>query len=242
MEAEQARLILELEAKNTELERFTYTVSHDLKAPLITIRGFLGFLQRDVALNNTARLKADIQRISEATEKMQRLLADLLRLSRIGRVTNPMEDVPFGQIVQDAAERVSGQIREHGVHMKIAGDLPPIHADRERIVEVIQNLLDNAVKFMGPQPEPHIEIGCKGTGQDGKPIFFVKDNGIGIAAQFHDRIFGLFNKLNPETEGTGIGLALVRRIIEIHEGRIWVESEPGKGSTFYFTLPLAKDH
>lgn len=240
MEAEQARLIWELEAKNAELERFTYTVSHDLKAPLITIRGFLGFLQRDVALNNTTRLKADIQRISEATEKMQRLLSDLLMLSRIGRVAGPMEDVPFGSIVEDAAERVSGQIRAREVHVKIEGDLPSIHGDRERIVEVVQNLLDNAVKFMGEQSQPRIEIGCKGTGTDGKLTFFVKDNGIGIDRQFHQRIFGLFNKLNPDSDGTGVGLALVKRIIEIHEGRIWVESEPGSGSTFYFTLPSAE--
>ncbi|HMB24666.1 MAG TPA: ATP-binding protein, partial [Anaerolineales bacterium] len=106
-----------------------------------------------------------------------------------------------------------------------------------RLFEVLQNLIDNAAKFMGDQPQPCIEIGQKGTSSDGKPILFIRDNGIGIDPKFQDRIFGLFDKLDPRTDGTGIGLALVKRIIEIHGGRVWVESEPDKGSTFYFTLP-----
>jgi signal transduction histidine kinase len=102
-------------------------------------------------------------------------------------------------------------------------------------VEIVQNLVDNAAKFMGDQAEPRIEIGLHGQ-EAGKPIFFVRDNGIGIAPEFHERIFGLFNKLDPKSEGTGVGLALAKRIVEVHGGRIWVESEAGKGSTFYFTL------
>jgi signal transduction histidine kinase len=100
----------------------------------------------------------------------------------------------------------------------------------------MQNLLDNAAKFMGDQPEPRIEIGQRGTEQ-GKPIFYVKDNGMGVAPEYHERIFGLFNKLDARSEGTGVGLALVQRIVEVHQGRIWIESELGQGSTFLFTLP-----
>jgi PAS domain S-box-containing protein len=237
MESEQARLVQELETKNAELERFSYTVSHDLKSPLITIRGFLGFLIRDSAANNVARVKADIQRITEATDQMHRLLDDLLTLSRVGRVTNPPERVPFDSIATAAAEQVGGQIRTRGVEVKIAHDLPTVFVDRERIVEVVQNLLDNAVKFMGDQPEPRIEIGSKESNQADQAILFVRDNGMGIDPQYHDRIFGLFNKLNPDTQGTGIGLALVKRILEYHNGYIWVESKPGEGATFYFTLP-----
>jgi signal transduction histidine kinase len=113
-----------------------------------------------------------------------------------------------------------------------------VYGDRPRLVEVLQNLLDNAAKFMGDQKSPCIEVGCAGKDPEhGMPIFFVRDNGMGIASEHHDRVFGLFNKLDPKTDGTGIGLALVKRIIEVHGGRISVESEAGKGSTFYFTLP-----
>jgi signal transduction histidine kinase len=122
----------------------------------------------------------------------------------------------------------------------IAPDLPTVYGDHARLVEVVQNLVDNAAKFMGEQPDPRIEIGLRGTDTDGKPILFVRDNGIGIEPQYHDRVFGLFSKLDAQSEGTGIGLALVKRIVEVHGGRIWVESdEPGQGSTFCFTLPAA---
>jgi signal transduction histidine kinase len=114
-------------------------------------------------------------------------------------------------------------------------DLPIVYGDAQRLLEVIQNLLDNAVKFMGEQPKPVIEIGTSGA-ENGMPILYVRDNGIGIAPKYHERIFGLFNKLNPSLEGTGVGLAIVKRIVEVHGGRIWVESEEGKGATFYFTL------
>jgi len=239
IEAERARLVLELESKNAELERFAYTISHDLKTPLITIRGFLGFLEKDAALHNTTRLKADIQRITEATENMQRLLDDLLALSRVGRVANPPANTPFAEIAAEAVERVAGQIRAREVQVSIHSDLPTVFVDRERVVEVVQNLVDNAVKFMGDRPNPQLEIGAAGLGENSQPVLFVRDNGIGIDPLFHDRVFGLFNRLSPEMEGTGIGLALVRRIVEHHGGRVWLESAPGKGSTFYFSLPSA---
>lgn len=242
LEVEQARLIWELEAKNAELERFTYTVSHDLKSPLITIRGFLGFLERDAMANNKARIIADMQRIVEATNKMQNLLNDLLGLSRIGHVTSPTENISFEDIAVEAAERVAGQIRKRGVHVTITEGLPIVRVDRERIVEVVQNLIDNAVKFMGAQPNPAIKIGTRGVNDQGMPILYVMDNGVGVNPEFHERIFGLFNKLDPSTDGTGIGLALVKRIIEVHGGRIWIESEgQGKGTTFLFILPQASE-
>jgi signal transduction histidine kinase len=120
----------------------------------------------------------------------------------------------------------------------IAPDLPTVYGDRARLVEVVQNLVDNACKFMGDQPAPRIEIGTSGTDTEGNPIFFVRDNGIGIEPQYHERVFGLFNKLDAQSEGTGVGLALVKRIIEVHGGRIWIESEgAGRGATMCFTLP-----
>jgi PAS domain S-box-containing protein len=233
-------LITELENKNSELERFTYTVSHDLKSPLFTIRGFLGYLEQDALSGNTERLHGDVQRIIEATDKMQRLLNELLELSRIGRLQNEYTSFPLTEVVHEAAELVHGRLTERGIQVEVEPDLPVIHGDRVRLVEVLQNLLENAAKFMGDQSDPRIEIGRSGEDTErGAPIFHVRDNGIGIAPEHFDRVFGLFNKLDPRSDGTGIGLALVKRIIEVHGGRIWLESELGRGSTFLFTLPPA---
>jgi signal transduction histidine kinase len=124
------------------------------------------------------------------------------------------------------------------VRVEVAEDLPSVHADRERLVDVLQNLLDNAAKFMGDQREPRIEVGVRRD--HGRPVFFVQDDGQGIEPRYHEKVFGLFDRLDPLDEGTGIGLALVKRIVEVHAGRVWVESEGlGSGSTFCFTLPGA---
>jgi len=237
-EIEREKLIIELSTKNAELERFTYTVSHDLKSPLVTIRGFLGYLTEDVLSGNTTRAEQDIKRITDATNKMQDLLRDLLELSRVGRVMNTPETIQFEELVHDAQNLVHGQLEARRIRIQTQSNLPAVHGDRQRLIEVLQNLLDNAIKYMGNQPDPYIEIGQRGEDSEhGYPVFFIKDNGVGIAPEYHDRIFGLFDKLDAKTEGTGIGLTIVKRIIEVHGGRIWVESESGKGSTFYFSLP-----
>ena len=230
----QENLIHELEQKNEELERFTYTASHDLKSPLITIKGFLSYIEQDTKLGNHEKLALDIQRISEATEKMNRMLTDLLELSRVGHVIKKAENIPFDEIIREALQRVEGQLQEKRTKVKVASDFPIIYADKERLIEVIQNLVDNAIKFMGKQKNPLIEIGIKK--ENDAEVYFVKDNGVGMKKEFHNKIFGLFDKLDSASEGTGIGLALVKRIIEVHGGKIWVESQEGKGTTFYFTL------
>jgi PAS domain S-box-containing protein len=235
-EEERERLIGELEAKNSELERFTYTVSHDLKSPVVTIKGFLGFIKQDIAAGNMERFHSDLERIGNAAQKMEQLLRDLLELSRIGRLMNPPKEIPFESLVRETLELVHGQIEACGAVVHVQPDLPVIHGDRPRLIEVLQNLLDNAAKYMGDQPNPRIEIGQRGE-ENGRLVFYVKDNGMGVAPEHHERIFGLFNKLDAQSEGTGVGLALVKRIIEFHGGRVWVEGDAGKGSTFLFTLP-----
>jgi len=242
IQGERDQLITELERKNAELERFTYTVSHDLKSPLITIKGFLGFLKTDAQSGNLKRLESDIQRISNAADKMQLLLNDLLELSRIGRLVNKPQFIDLNEMIFEVLELLHGRLHSGtlSVRVSVSDQLPTVYGDRPRLFEVLQNLVDNAAKFMGDQPNPHIEIGQEGTTDNGTPILFVRDNGIGIDPKFKDRIFGLFDKLDPHTEGTGIGLALAKRIVEFHGGQIWVESETGKGSTFYFTLPQSK--
>jgi signal transduction histidine kinase len=236
IESEREKLIQKLEAQNAELERFNYTVSHDLKTPLVTIKGFLGYLEEDIRTGNVERLKKDSQRIANAVDKMNELLRDLLELSRIGRLINPPQQIDTVQLVREAVEIVRGRLEERRVTVHVNPDLPSIHGDKPRLLEVLQNLLDNAAKYMGDQPQPKIEIGQNGE-EGTNAVFFVRDNGMGIAPEYHERIFGLFNKLDATSEGTGIGLALVKRIVEFHGGRIWVESELGKGSTFYFTMP-----
>jgi PAS domain S-box-containing protein len=237
MEQERAELMTEMEGKNAELERFTYTVSHDLKSPLITIKGFLGLLEQDAVAGDTDRLGHDIRRISGAVEKMGRLLEELLELSRIGRLMNPPEDVPLTDLAREAAEMLHGLLDQGGIEMVIQEDLPVVHGDRMRLREVIENLVSNAAKYMGDQSRPRIEIGLLDHGE--QSVFFVQDNGIGIDPQYQSKVFDLFEQLQPGKDGTGIGLALVKRIVEVHGGRIWVESEgDGRGTTMLFTLPI----
>jgi chemotaxis family two-component system sensor kinase Cph1 len=240
VEAQKARerLIADLEAKNAELERFTYTVSHDLKAPLVTIRGFLGYVEKDIRAGNTARVRSDFERISVAIDRMAALLHDLLELSRLGRVVHPPEPVPFRQIVDRAVEVLRGRLERRGARIEMVADLPTVHGDCVRLVEIVQNLIENSVKFARDGAEPRIEVGHRGRDGDGKAVLYVRDNGIGIAPRHRERVFGLFEKLDPASEGTGVGLALVKRIVELHGGRVWVESEEGAhGSTVCFTLP-----
>jgi len=236
--AEQQResLLKELAQKNAELEQFSYTVSHDLKSPLITIKGFLGLLKKDAKTGDQERVQEDINHISGAAGKMEQLLTTLLELSQIGRIMNPPVRVSTKTLAEEAAEFLAIQIRNHNVTVSIADDLPEVYGDRTRLLEVFTNLLDNAIKFMGDQKEPYVEItGCHEAGEE---IICVKDNGIGIEPENRSRIFSPFERLNTIIPGTGIGLTLVRRIVEVHSGRIWVESEgKGTGSTFCFTLP-----
>ena len=235
-EEERVQLIKELEAKNAEMERFTYTVSHDLRSPLVTIQGFVGMLREDLARNEKEKVEADLKYIENGAKKMERLLNDTLELSRIGRVANPPEDVPFGERVREALEETSAKIKSSGVEVAVADDLPTVHVDRMRIVEVLVNLIENSINYMGEQPHPKIEIGYRAD--EGESVFFVRDNGIGIEPSQHEKVFGLFYKVDGSTKGTGAGLAIVKRIIEVHGGRVWIESEKGKGCTVCFTLPV----
>ncbi len=236
-EAERESLIRALEAKNAELERFTYTVSHDLRSPLVTIGAFVTHVEEAAERGDLTALRADLGRIRRASLKMDLLLKDLLELSRVGLVMAPAEVIPFETLAREAEAQVQGRLAARGIEVDIQSGLPMVRGDRVRLLEVIQNLIDNAAKFMGDQKDPRIEIGARGQGAE--TVFFVRDNGIGIDPQHHERIFGLFDKLDSGADGTGVGLALVKRIVELHGGRIWVESEgSGEGAVFCFTLPL----
>ena len=193
-------------------------------------------LKKDLREGKEDKVTSDLQRIENAADKMHSLLADLLELSRVGRIMNLPEEVHLAHVVSEAIETLDARLRSKNVVIHCALDFPTVYGDRIRLREVFENLIDNAAKYTGDRPDPMIEIGTR-IDED-EIVFFVKDNGIGIEPQFQKRIFGLFDKLNPTSEGTGIGLALIKRIIETHGGRIWVESTgPGEGSMFCFTIP-----
>ena len=238
MEAALNEISVALQDKNAELERFLYTASHDLKSPVVTVRTFLGYLEQDLPKGDAGRIASDLNFIRIATEKMARLLDDLLEMSRVGRVVGPPVRVTFRQLVDDALAAVAGQIAQRGVTVTVGDGAATVFGDRVRLAEVLQNLLDNACKFMGEQKAPRIEVGFEVRGAE--TVFFVRDNGIGIDPRFQAKVFGLFEKLDTKAAGSGIGLALVKRIVELHGGRIWVESAGlGSGAGFYFTLPEA---
>ena len=224
--------------KNAELERFLYTASHDLKSPVVTVRSFLGYLEKDLAGGNAARAAADIGFIRAAADKMAELLDDLLGISRIGRVITPPALVTLQAVADEALAAVAGKLSERGVRTQVAGGTAALFGDRLRLAEIWQNLVENACKYMGPQKEPRIDIGFEARGAE--RVFFVRDNGMGIDPRFLVKIFGLFEKLDAKAEGSGIGLAIVQRIVGLYGGRIWAESAgEGQGSVFYFTLPGA---
>jgi len=236
VESEKALLIKELGTKNAEMERFTYTVSHDLRSPLITIQGFLGFLKKDMSRRDDKKSNTDIKMIEEAVKNMDALLASTLELSRIGRVVNPPKVVPYEEIAKYSLAQLAEKIRSNGISVLVAKDLPQVYVDRMRITEVLVNLIENSIKYMGNQKDPLVEIGYNADNE--KPFFFVRDNGMGIDPSQHEKVFELFYKLDNKSEGSGAGMAIVKRILEVYGGLVWIESEKGKGCKICFTLPL----
>lgn len=226
-------LIRELETKNVELERFTYTVSHDLKSPLVTVKGFIGLLKQDIKNGDSKGIESDIDHIANASDKMALLLDDLLELSRIGRVLNKPETIQVSDLFKEVITTLQGQIAETQAKIDIQNHMPSIYADRHRMHEVAQNLLDNAMKFSRQNGVPEISVRARLDGN--RILCFVSGNGIDITPDYQNRIFGPFDRLDQSFAGTGVGLTLVKRIIEVHYGNLTVESAgEGSGSIFCF--------
>lgn len=231
--------VRELEAANRELESFSYSVSHDLRAPLRHLAGFADLLSEQSAdrLDDAGRRYLSL--IGSAAEKMGRLIDDLLAFSRAGRAALDPRPVELGPLVREVIEIVQPPTADRAVEWSV-GDLPAVRADPVLLRTVIQNLLDNAVKFTRGRAPARIEIGAEPANGSGT-LIWVRDNGAGFDPRYARKLFGIFQRLHrqDEFEGTGVGLANVQRIVHRHGGRIWAEGEPDRGATFYFTLPAA---
>lgn len=224
--------------KNAEISDFIYAASHDLRSPLITFRSFLGFLETDMKEGDSEKIRQDLDFINSAADRMERLLAELLEMSRIDRLENPPGAVTFRELVREARAAVAGQITARRVAVQVEDADLTLTGDCPRFAQIWQNLLDNAVKYLGDQAAPLIELGVER--RDDEAVFFVRDNGIGIAPEYREKVFGMFHKLDKSSTGVGLGLAMVKKIVEKYHGRIWVESGgEGGGACFRFTLPAA---
>jgi light-regulated signal transduction histidine kinase (bacteriophytochrome) len=227
-----------LEAANKELDSFVYTVSHDLRAPLRGIDGLAKFLEDDYVNKLDKQGQDYLSKIRSGANHMKELIDDLLTLSRISRIKNPHENVDIKELIDSVISRIEFDIKEHKVELKLPEKLPVVRCDKIKMAEVFLNLINNAIKFSSKiQDTPKVQIGY--NERKDAHEFYVKDNGIGIDKKYHEEIFGIFKRLHKqeEYEGTGAGLSIVKKIIDDHKGSIWVDSELGKGTTFYFTIP-----
>ena len=223
------------EASNRELEAFSYSVSHDLRAPLRHISGFSKLLSEEYGPRLEPEAQHHLQRIVEGTRCMGVLVDDLLNLARLGRRDLSLQVAGLNPVVEEVVADLKTECAGRNVEWRIGG-LPFVECDPSLVKQVFQNLLSNALKFTRPRPQAVIEIGQRN--HQGTPIVFVRDNGVGFSMKYSDKLFGVFQRLHRQEdfEGTGVGLATVQRIVQKHGGRIWAEAELDKGATFYFTL------
>ena len=225
----------ELEAANSELEAFSYSVSHDLRAPLRHVDGFSRILIESQGNKMDAEGQRYLREIRDASQRMAGMIEDLLRLAQIGRQQLRLQKTSIKDLIDDVLADLKSEVCERRIEWRV-GELPSLECDRGLIKQVFTNLVGNAVKYTRPRDVAVIEIGH--CADDGHPVIFVRDNGAGFEMKYADKLFGAFQRLHrqDEFEGTGVGLATVHRIIRRHGGRIWAEAEPQKGATFFFTL------
>jgi len=236
LNAELEQRVAERDATNQELEAFTYTVSHDLRAPLRAINGFVGILLETYAPVIPAEARHYLDRVATNAQTMGHLVDDLLRFSRLARQPLRTQEVDTRALVRNALEQLAPALEGRQVELTVA-DLPTGRGDPALLEQVFINLIGNAVKYTQGRKPARIEVGAR-PGEDGEAIYYVRDNGAGFDMQYANKLFGVFQRLHrsEEYEGTGVGLAIVQRIVHRHGGRIWAEAEVDKGATFSFTL------
>ncbi len=232
---ETQRLAADLEVKNDELESFVYSASHDLKSPLVSLIGYLGYLRQDIEAEQYGKSDHYLGRIEDATQRIKRNIEDLLQLSRIGRVPLDRSSFGFGEIVETVLADNRDRVAERQAEVRVSGEDVPITADRDRLTDLLSNLVSNALKYGCDEQARSIRISAD---QDPSGVTLsVSDEGSGIDPQDHERVFGMFERLTTSQEGSGLGLSIVRKIAESHGGRVWVDSSPGDGATFRVWLP-----
>ncbi|MCC6795163.1 MAG: PAS domain S-box protein [Candidatus Hydrogenedentes bacterium] len=243
VQARQAKMLHDyaeaLEHSNRDLNDFSYIVSHDLKEPLRGIGSYSTFLLEDYGRVLDDEGKDKLQTLVRLTRRLEDFLDSLLFYSRVGRAELAMQPTDLAALVHDILDSLAEFLREHGAQVNVARDLPTVVCDGTRVGEVFRNLVANAVKY-NDNSEKGVEIGWK-QGPNNQPVFYVRDNGIGIPKKHHEKIFSIFKRLHARDKyggGTGAGLTICRKIVERHSGNMWVDSEPGSGSTFYFTLSV----
>jgi signal transduction histidine kinase/DNA-binding response OmpR family regulator len=231
---------LELEASNADLESFSYSVSHDLRAPLRAIDGFCQILVSDHARNLSDEARDFLAKVCAAVARMQNLIDDLLHLARFSRQPLETRHVRMTDLTRRVASSLEDQNRDRRVQLKIA-DLPDCQGDSSLLEQVWTNLLSNAFKFTATRDPASVEVGS--FMQDDQQVYFVRDNGVGFDMQYADKLFGVFQRMHTQAQfpGTGIGLSIVHRIIRRHGGRAWAESRPQQGTTLFFSLPIAAE-
>jgi light-regulated signal transduction histidine kinase (bacteriophytochrome) len=241
LEVRVARRTTEIEASNKELEAFSYSVSHDLRAPLRHVASFADLLREHAAASLDETGENYLRRIVEAANNMGRLIDGLLIFSRLGRMELSREPVNLKQLTEEALQELQPEIQGREIVWRI-GDLPMVKGNREMLRTVVVNLLSNAIKFTRLRHPAQIEVGSYGA-RDGEAVCFVRDNGVGFDMRYAGKLYGVFQRLHRarDFEGTGIGLANVQRIILRHRGRVWAEGEVGLGATFFFSLPLMEE-
>jgi hypothetical protein len=231
----------ELEASNAELESFSYSVSHDLRAPLRTIDGFCNLFMQEYSSQIPPEGLDLLVSVCAGTSRMQRLIDDLLHLARFSRQPLEARSLSMRDLVQRVVETLQQEWPDRSVRVEI-GELPDCSGDQSLLEQVLINALSNAFKFTATRDPAHIEVGANKEGTE--QVYFVRDNGVGFDMKYADKLFGAFQRLHSQSEfpGTGIGLSIVRRIIHRHGGRVWAESRPQQGTTLYFSLPTTQEH
>jgi signal transduction histidine kinase len=224
-------------AKKTELERLIYIISHDLRSPLTSIKGFISFLKDDIRDKDTKNLIHDFKRVEEVSKSMESMINDLLNLSRIGRDQDTTSEINTQELVNKVLTDSESLFKMKKIAVDTVGAFPIINANQRKFEEILRNLVSNAIKYIGSEnPAPRITIGVNDNPFE--YAFYVKDNGIGIDPQFQDKLFGLFYQLDiSNRQSSGIGLSVVKGFVQDLGGKVWVESEKDKGSTFWFTIP-----